>query len=217
MPADSNLLSDLLCELTEGKRLEELPNYKILELKLPSGQTSTIYYDITGENTFSKDGAKARMLRANESLEKPLEYFEDILWVEAQNLQDIVKNFLEFKEGINISNPNAKIEIIDDAIIISSANAEPIYFLIDRNTSKIVRAQAKEIPIPNFAGEPQEMTYFQSVENLPAAETQAITVAKIGSTVKSPFDEYLSNMSNFGQVINSGTQRQTVEDIREKE
>lgn len=230
MPENSDQLYLLLLELNSQKRLEELPNYKMIELKVPSGETEIIYYDTIKREALALEINTHVELRANESPEKAEDFFNNKTLTKLQSAQTIVRNFLILKENIKRRNPNAKIKIINEVIAVST-NVASAYFLIDQN-GEIPLAQAKEIHIPNFARESQKNDYPQKDSNNPfrrlasalrdnplkklwLALKRRVLLTKTDDTYvvdlnpnnehpESPntfFDEYLKDMGNFGNVI----------------
>ena len=165
MPENSDKLYLLLLELNSQKRLDELPNYKMIELKVPSGETEIIYYDTIKREALALGNHIPVELRANESPEKAEDFFNNKTLTNLRTAQTIVRNFLILKEDIKRRNPNAKIKIINEVIAVST-NVASAYFLIDQN-GEIPLAQAKEIHIPNFARESQKNDYPQKDSNNP--------------------------------------------------
>ena len=230
MPENSNLLYLLLSELNNQKKLEELSNYKMMELKAPSGETKTIYYDTRKKEVFDLRCDEPVELRANESPENAEENLKSMTLTDLQSIQTIVQNFLELKENIKKRNPNATIKIINDIIVVSTKVATA-YFFIDEN-GEIPFAQATESSFPNFATEPQKKDYPKKDINNPfrrlvsalrdnslkklwlalkrrvlLPKTDDPYVVDLNSNNERPessntfFDEYLKDMGNFGNVI----------------
>lgn len=231
MPESSRTLNSLLIELNDKKKLEELPNYKMIKLKSPSGETKIIYYDTAKKEEVTLKPYGPVELRANESPQKAEEFLNDKTLTELQSIQTIVKNFLSLKEDIKKRNPNAKIKLIDDIIVVNTED-ETLYFFIDQN-GEIPLAQATDFSFPNFAAEPQKTDYPQKDSNnpfrrlvsvlrdnplkrlwlalkrrtlLPKADDTYVVDQNSNNNghpenLKPSFDEYLQNMDNFGEVI----------------
>lgn len=142
MPENPEVYKFFLDRLNLSASIEKVFDYNFLELETESGKKTNLFFDEKQGYHFTRNLKGNKTFQADEELENPEELFQMTMEF-SQDFQKIVSNFMKLKDSISQKNPTAKIQIVNDVVLVTGNENEISYYVIEGNEFSL--AQAKEL------------------------------------------------------------------------
>lgn len=132
LPDNPYAYEDLFRTISCQNMISELFNYRILELEGSKGQKTNLFFDTKNGVHFARYITTPKTFSASSEIEDKDHLF-DMTLNELQSIQEIVNSFLVLKDEICQRNPNTKLQIVENVVVSTVDEEEPIFYLLDGN------------------------------------------------------------------------------------